>query len=419
MMLSARPKPPTSQLWASSPLLWAAKNATIIHPIKGRIPFKPYPFQVDFLQDRSPRRLVVKARQIGFSQVIALEALHEAIYTPDTTILLVSRSGDLAAELLTYCYNAATEIDDMPALTRQNQDEMGLANGSRIKSLPANRATGRGFAGRSVYLDEYAFQQYAEEIYRSISPVVGHGGRLTVGSSPDGRGNHFFHLFSGQDGGEWSRHTYPWRACPAYDDEWYARERPKYTAQMFASEYECDFAISGQAVFNPDDIAACPIGWLGLQPPSPSRRYLSAWDIGRRQDATVGITFEVLGEECQIVAFERLLGVPYPVIQAKIEARSRAYRGETWVESNGVGDPVIENLTVAVEPFTTTAKTKAQAITALALLHEKRLLKHDIAQLRLECSLYQWNDTDLIQDCVMAAAIGAYAMQEGGRTQAW
>jgi hypothetical protein len=410
-MLSAPPNSLTSppDLKAVSPLIWACERATIIHPTRGRIAFNPYPFQVTFLQDRTPRRLIVKARQIGMSQAVGLEASHKAAYTPDSTVLLVSRNEKLAANLLGYCYTAIeTARDELPALTRQSQSEIEFANGSRIMSLPANRSTGRGFAAGDVYLDEFAFQEYAEDIYRSVSPILGHGGRLTVLSTPDGRANHFFRLWSGIDGGEWSRHLFDWRACPVYDDAWYERERPNYTAQNWASEYECDFIASGQAVFRDEDIKRCEDGWLGLQPAQPGRHYITAWDIGRRADATVGVTLDVSAEPWQLVAYERLLGVPYPAIQQRIELRHAAYPGEHWIESNGVGDPVMENLHVSVDPFTTTRKSKADAITALALAHEQGTLKHGVKQLAVECQLYQWDDKDLIQDSVMAAAIACW-----------
>jgi hypothetical protein len=358
--------------------------------------------------DRSPRRLVVKARQIGFSQAIALEAIHEAIYRPDSMILLVSRTADLASHLLGYCYTAIAGLTDIPDLTKTNESEMGFTNGSRIKSLPANRSTARGFTGRSVYLDEYAYLEYAESIFQGVSPIVGHGGRLTVCSTPDGRGNHFYQLFAGIDGGTWSKHIVPWQECPVYDQAWFDRERPKYTAQQWGSEYDCDFVASGQAVFATDDVEACHEGWKGLRGPELNHTYVTAWDIGRRQDATVGITLDVTDGDFQIVAFERLLGVPFPAQQRAIEARAKLYGGETYVESNNQGDPVIENLTVPVYAWTTTARTKEAAITSLVLAHEQRLFKHGIPQLKMECLMYQWDDRQIIQDCVITAAIAVH-----------
>jgi hypothetical protein len=72
-----------------------------------------------------------------------------------------------------------------------------------------------------------------------------------------------------------------------------------------------------------------------------------------------------------------------------------------------VGDPVIENLTVSVEPFQTTVRSKVQAIQALQLLIQQGRFKagaeHD--QLMRELSLYEHDDKNLVQDSVMALAI--------------
>ena len=122
-------------------------------------------------------------------------------------------------------------------------------------------------------------------------------------------------------------------------------------------------------------------------------------------------TFDMTERPYQRVAHERVERVPYPVIQAMIEARARRYPGRLIIESNGVGDPVIENLTVSATPFVTTSKTKVQAIQSLALLLERGDLKADWSvQERYELSIYQYDDRDLTQDCVMSLAIGADAL---------
>src|SRR6476646_19931 len=75
----------------TSPLEWATANATIVHPVRGRIPFAPYAYQAAFLNSYAePRRIVLKSRQVGFSQAVALEALYVAIHEAEATILLIS-----------------------------------------------------------------------------------------------------------------------------------------------------------------------------------------------------------------------------------------------------------------------------------------------------------------------------------------
>jgi hypothetical protein len=181
------------------------------------------------------------------------------------------------------------------------------------------------------------------------------------------------------------------------------------TRQSFAQEYDLDFLTSGEAVFEPADLARCRDGWVA--DPLGCDEYVTGWDIGRRQDHTVGITLGRRGDVWHVVDFARVLE-PYPAVQLKIEERTRAYPGPHLVESNGVGDPVIENLTVRVEPFVTTPRTKVQAIQALQLLVQKGYLKYgteEHMQLDREMGLYQWDDSKLVQDCVMALAIAAQA----------
>jgi hypothetical protein len=409
-----------TQVSATTPEAWARSTATIVHPMRGRIPFVPYPYQAAFLANyHKPRRIVLKARQIGFSQVFALEALYAAITEPESTSLLVSRSQDLAVNLLRYCYLTFNNLREAPELVKANESEMGFANGSRIKSIPANRSTGRGFTANRVYLDEFAYAEYDTDIYQSVSPAVSQGGFLVIGSTPNGVGNLFHELYLSGDG--FARQCVPWFECPAYwtDAEralgvpkeqslWFLKERPKYTGQQWASEFDCDFVGSGDAVFRIPDLDEAAVGAVGEQEPLAGHRYLITADIGRRQDATVLNVFDLATLPFQRVHHERHERIPYPLIQERIEYCYRGWPGRVLVESNGVGDPVIENLDVPADAFVTTARSKLQAIQALALLLENKLLKAAWTdQERKELSIYQWDDKNLVQDCVMSLAIGA------------
>lgn len=202
--------------------------------------------------------------------------------------------------------------------------------------------------------------------------------------------------------------TIPWEELmSAWEDS------PEST---FRQEYMADFVDSGDAVFKTADIEAMPGGWSGLAAPAPHRRYLHAWDIGRRSDPTVGITIDYTAAPWQIVAFHHVQGLPYPGIQAAIEERHRAYGGRTIVESNGPGDPVIENLGVVVEGFATTGRSKVDMITALQLVLERGALRGDVPRLTRELKSYRWDDKALVQDCVMALAIACFHLPRPSRS---
>ena len=394
---------------ALSRLEWAEQNATVVLPTEGRQTFRPYPYQRKLLLDRSPRRLVLKARQTGISNAVAIEALHRALTRPDTTELFVSRNQEAASVLIRYCLHTLNGLRRPVETVHQNQSRLSFENGSQIISLPSTPSTGRSIAATDAYLDEFAFSPYDALIYESVLGTISTGGSLTVLSTPNGRANLFFRLWSGLEGGQsgplaWSRHAIHWSDCPRYDAAWAEATRATMTRQSFAQEYDLDFQASGDAVFDTEDLARCKLGHDGGA--EGCEEYVNAWDIGRRRDHTVGLTLGRRGEVWHVVGYERALE-PYPAIQRRIERRHRLRPAVTVVESNGIGDPVIENLEVNVEPYTTTAKTKVQAIEALQLLIQQGRFKHDVEQLDRELSLYQWDDEGQVTDSVIAASIAA------------
>lgn len=415
-------------LYAHSPLLWAAKHGTVVHPQLGEIPFNPYPYQARLLADRSDRRIIVKPRQVGVSNALAIEAAHKALFTNKRTIIFISRNEKLAGEIKSYASATLNPLarsgylDSLNVkITRDNTTDVALNNGSRILSLPANQDTARGIAGSDVYLDEQAFHMYADEIYQSVMGTISTGGNLTIISTPKGRNNKFARLWFGQEGGEeWSKHRISFREKPEYDAEWERKMRSAMTRAAFAEEFECDFVASGNPVFDRDDIQAMQDGsWM----PPPYVAYVTAWDIGSRHDYAVGCTWGLSGATWNLIAFDRMRA-PYTVLQHAIEKRYNDYEGAHLVESNGVGDPVIDNLLIPVKPFLTSNRSKANAVEKLKILSEKRRLKlptetqrealslsvTGCEQLMVEMDAYEYMDEKLIQDTVMSAAIASTEM---------
>lgn len=395
-------------------------------------------YQDALLCDDARRIIVAKSRQIGISQTVAFIAATEAVN--GGTVLWISYSGEQASATLDYVYTALSQWPDHPGYKVENQQSLELATGGQVITRGATRKAGRGVAASLVIIDEMAWQFYAEEIYTAVLPTLATtNGRLIVLSTPNGRGNLFAQLWQaagGKQGGGaagqethgeqdgWSWHYLPWWVHPEWGGEadWPARKRAEdnLTDEAFAQEYDVDFVVSGAAVFDPGEIEGL---WRmpAFLPAEAGHRYLTAWDIARKRDAFVGFTFDVSTSPFRVVAFERHLRRSYPDQASSIEARHQAYPGETWVESNGVGDPLIQFLTVPAKPFVTTALSKRNAIDALKLLLQRgELISPLIPEWRAELTLYQRNDEQLQQDTVMAAAIAAaMAGRPVKRLMAW
>ena len=62
------------------------------------------------LADRSPLRIINKARQAGISTLIMAEALDAALVRPETLTLFVSRNLDAAVHILSYAYRIVRRL---------------------------------------------------------------------------------------------------------------------------------------------------------------------------------------------------------------------------------------------------------------------------------------------------------------------
>lgn len=233
--------------------------------------FELYPYQRRLLESKAAQRIVVKARQVGVSQAIAGEALFLARHFDGATVLFVSRSL-AAAQHLQDMVRALMAPDEVE-VQRRNRSEVAFENGSVIRSLPATERTGRTFSATAVYLDEFAHMPWAEGIYQAVAPCAAQGGRITVVSTPKGRGDAFWRLWqeSGLGVRPFERFRIHWSECPEYNPEghllndaderrrvgeagaWYQAQRPRFTEDQWAQEYECDFVGSGSLVYREFD----------------------------------------------------------------------------------------------------------------------------------------------------------------------
>lgn len=237
------------------------------------MPFELYPYQRRLVECRAPQRIVVKARQVGISQLIAGEALFLAKHYPGVTILFVSRNLPAAQHLQRMVYRLMASDANLPQVERRNDTEVVFRGGGAIRSLPASEDTGRTFAATAVYLDEFAHMPWAGRIYQAVAPCAARGGRVTVVSTPYGRANAFYRLWQESAVGQrsFARFRIHWSDCPEYNPDgwrrtdpeerrrigeqggWYRSQRQRFTDEQWAEEYECDFAGSGSLVYREFD----------------------------------------------------------------------------------------------------------------------------------------------------------------------
>jgi len=123
------------------------------------------------------------------------------------------------------------------------------------------------------------------------------------------------------------------------EGKWRSRRNYPLTA-------EDAFTAAGEPYFAPELLEAAQREAMQPSPARKGDRYLKAWDIGRKDPSVCVVLRAPSQDEVQVlhvVAYERLVGEDFPVIQREIEAMHRQYPGPTIVEANSIGKPVIQN----------------------------------------------------------------------------
>ena len=135
------------------------------------------PYQQAFVRDTARFKIWVAARQVGKSTALAFEAVTLAAARPKVSVCWCPHRNGRVASYSIACAAGLTLVKagvDRGVVGRETVEEIGLANGSRIVSLPANADTVRGFSGH-IFLDEFAFHRDAHAIWAAVFPIATRG----------------------------------------------------------------------------------------------------------------------------------------------------------------------------------------------------------------------------------------------------
>lgn len=238
----------------------------IRHPERGRIKFDLYDAQIETIQSwlRHRWNIVLKARQIGFSTLVAAFAFWLAFFYDDRPILMLSRTEREAIKLLSkskYGYQFLPEwmrFRGGPFNATQTKMEFD-GQSSYIESLPSASDPARGESAYLIIVDEMAFLPNSEQAWGAIEPVAQVGGRVIMLSTANGEGNTFHSLWVGAETGN-NRFAngalfFPWSAN-GRTEEWYEAQKQDLPEWQLAQEYPSNpeeaFLKSGRPWFNLD-----------------------------------------------------------------------------------------------------------------------------------------------------------------------
>lgn len=207
-------------------------------------------WQEDLLLSEAPRILLNITRQGGKSTMSGVLAVHKALTSPGSLVLILAPSERQAKE--TFGKAASLYRHDVPADSYRKLG-MELRNGSRIEALPGTEKTVRGYSGVDLLiLDEAA--RIEDELYYAIRPMLAtSGGRLMMMSTPHGMRGIFHQEWT--EGTGWERYEVDAHRIPRIPADFLEEERASMPEALFAQEYLCRFTETSDEVFTHDLVA--------------------------------------------------------------------------------------------------------------------------------------------------------------------
>ena len=435
--------------------------AKISHPLKGLVPFKLYDYQEGLLESFNQHRfnVILKARQLGISTITAAYIAWMMMFHRDKNILVMATKFGTAANLVKKVKNIHRNLPEwlkIATISIDNRTSFELSNGSQIKASSTSGDAGRSEALSLLVIDEAAHVEGLDELWTGLYPTLSTGGRCIALSTPNGVGNWFHQTCVGAqtESNDFFITTLKWPVHPDRDKEWYEKETRNMSRRQIAQELECNFNMSGETVFHPEDMIKIEANlkepkystgfdrnfWI-WEEHKPEFSYLISSDVARG-DGQDYSTFHIFKIETMEMVGE-YMGKATPDIFANLlnEAGKEYGKCMIAVENNSVGWAVLDKLSDLnypniyysyksshdyVDPitaeyasntvmgFSMTTKTRPLVVAKLEEFIRNQLITIYSARLFNEMKTFVWNHgkpqamKKYNDDLIIACAIGCW-----------
>jgi phage FluMu gp28-like protein len=395
---------------------WVATEAGFITTF-GRFEHEPItlePYQYHFLQNTSRFRWVTKARQVGYSFLIALEALARCHLRSKHTSVFVSYNLSDATEKilvarqvyedLPLAYQKKLVVDSKMELAfESNGAQRGL---SRIISHPSKAP--RGKKG-DVVLDELAHYVADREVYRgSTALILRSANQLTGCSTPLGRRGIFWEVATEElrrYPHHW-RQQVPWWLCRFFctDVKTAARDAPSMPTEErvarfgntkiieqfeslaledFEQEFENLYVDESYSYYPYDLILPCATDDLRIAQDVatiavPTGRLVAGFDVGRARDRSELSVFEEVEGTFTCRFLRSFKQVPFAEQEGELRRLLNTVPiARLSIDRTGIGMNLAENLErefpqVVAENFTN--ESKERWATDMKILLQRRAI---------------------------------------------
>ena len=248
--------------------LFFIENFVYIQTGGGEKLFKPFEYQKEMIRNfiENKNNIMLTARQMGKTTVVAAYLLWYAMFNPTKTVLLMGNVQAAAQEIMERIKFAYEMCPDhiRDGVKKYNELTIKFENKSRIIARATTPQAARGLTVDLLYLDEFAFVQesYQSNFWAAVSPTLaGSKGGCIISSTPNTEYDQFasiwfesqIHNYEDEDGNPieldedgpgmngFRGIKVTWDKHPDRDQKWADTEEYKLGSSRFRREYNCEF----------------------------------------------------------------------------------------------------------------------------------------------------------------------------------
>lgn len=258
--------------YKEDPIYFIENRIYVVHPMRGLVLFKLYPFQKKIVNALWKKRFNIlrKFRQAGCTTLVAAFSTWMITFQENQTVGILSKDDAAAKEVLD---RIKIMYDNIPSILKpkkkySNSHTLALKNGSKINAKAPSKEAGRSISANLLIIDEGAFIEHIETIWAAAYPTISTGGSAFVLSTVNGIGNWYYRLWrdavkglndfdtleiSWKDHPEYLRHEgydHLYEEMQSYTkpvdiDKWEETTRKNIGPRRWLQEYECEFLGTG------------------------------------------------------------------------------------------------------------------------------------------------------------------------------
>jgi hypothetical protein len=240
------------------PIYFIETYVKILHPKRGKVPFKMYAYQKKLIRHLQENRFsaILMSRQVGKTISIAIFLLWQASFKNDFPILIASKDNAHAIDIADRIRYAYEELPMWlkPGCKYYNKHSIAFDNNSSITTSATTEKTGRGGSYAANFLDEVSWVSHRiqSEMWSSIAPSLSTGGSFIISSTPNGDSDLYATLWRGAMAGtnEFAPFYAAWDEHPERGEEFKREMIGVIGAEKWAQEFECQFVSSDSMLLN-------------------------------------------------------------------------------------------------------------------------------------------------------------------------